>query len=70
MKKQIKNVALVVALVASLSSCKKTYECHCDKVGGGDEHFDFKEKEKSDAETKCKAKQTENTTKYTKCMLE
>ena len=69
MKKQIKIAAVAAAVVLSLSSGKKTYECHCDKVGGGDEHFDIKAKE-ADAETECKAKQTASPTVYSKCMLE
>ena len=69
MKNQIKIAALAAAVVLSFSSCKKTYECHCDKVGGGDEHFDIKGKE-ADAEADCKAKQTASPTVYSKCMLE
>lgn len=69
MKKTLKTLALVVAITASLASCKKTYECHCDKIGGGDEHFDIKAKQ-DQAEADCKAKQTASPTVYSKCMLE
>lgn len=69
MKNLLKIAGIVAAVVLSFSSCKKTYECHCDKIGGGDDHFEFKEKE-ADAESKCKAKQTASPTVYSKCMLE
>ena len=67
MKKQIKIAVITAAVVLSLSACKKTYECHCDKVG--DEHFDIKAKE-ADASSECKAKQTAAPTVYSKCELE
>jgi hypothetical protein len=69
MKKTIKTLALVVAITASLASCKKTYECHCDKIGGGDEHFDIKAKE-DQAKADCEAKKTASPTVYSKCELE
>lgn len=69
MKNKIKIAALAVAVVLSFSSCKKTYECHCDKVGGGDVHFEIKAK-KSDAEAQCKAIHTSSSTQYNKCEIE
>jgi hypothetical protein len=69
MKKTIKIAALMALVVSLNTSCKKTYECHCDKTAGGDEHFDIKAKNKGDAESECKQKAT-NSTVYSKCELE
>lgn len=69
MKTTIKKLALLVLVVTMSTACKKTYECHCDKFGGGDEHFDIKSKNKGDAESECKQKAT-NSTVYSKCELE
>lgn len=69
MKKTIKTLVVIFAVTASLTSCKKTYVCHCDKIGGGDEHFDIKAKQ-DQAEADCKAKQTGSPTIYSKCELE
>lgn len=68
MKKTIKTLALMALVVAMNTACKKTYECHCDKIAGGDEHFDIKAK-KEDAESECK-KKAEGSTVYSKCMIE
>lgn len=55
-------------LALSNASCKKTYECHCDKKAGGAEHFEIKNT-KSKAETECKDKAA-GTTVYSECKLE
>lgn len=69
MKKQISTLVLALVISGAMVSCKKTYECHCDKVGGGDEHFDIKAK-KDDAESQCKAKFESNKTLYKDCHLD
>jgi hypothetical protein len=68
MKKNIITISLMGFLALSLASCKKTYECHCDKTAGGDEHFDIKGKQ-ADAESECK-KKAEGSTVYSSCKLE
>jgi len=68
MKKNIIAIAIISLLAVSVSSCKKTYECHCDKVGGGDEHFDIKNTE-SKADEECHAK-AEGSTVYEDCHIE
>lgn len=68
MKKNIILFVFTSLLAVSITSCKKTYECHCDKVGGGDEHFDIKNT-KAKAETECKNKASGSTV-YSSCELE
>lgn len=68
MKKTSKIVALLGLVVFLNTSCKKTYECHCDKAAGGDEHFEIKGKE-ADAKTECENK-AKGSTVYTKCVIE
>lgn len=68
MKKTVKTIALLALVVSMSTACKKTYECHCDKKAGGDEHFDIKGK-KEDAESECK-KKAEGSAVYSKCKLE
>jgi len=68
MKKNIITISLMGFLALSLASCKKTYECHCEKKTGGDEHFDIKNtKEKADSECHDKA---EGSAVYSECHLE
>jgi len=69
MKKLLLTVALLAFMAPAFTSCKKTYECHCDKTAGGDEHFDIKTKKKADAESECK-KKAEGSSVYSKCKLE
>ncbi len=69
MKKQILTIGMAAILAVTAASCKKTYECHCDKVGGGDEHFDIKAKNKGQAESECTKKASGSST-YSKCKLE
>ncbi len=61
-------MVLSIAAIIGLSSCKKTYECHCDTKAGGEEHFDVKNT-KSKAESECKAK-GENSSVYSSCEIE
>lgn len=68
MKKTIVNLALIAIVTITTASCKKEYECHCDKVGGGDEHMDIKAKKEADAKSECEAKAPSST--YSKCHLE
>jgi len=68
MKKNIITISLMGFLALTIVSCKKTYECHCDKRAGGDEHFEIKNT-KSNAETECKDKAATNAT-YSECKLE
>ncbi|MFO0357675.1 MAG: hypothetical protein ACK50A_12055 [Sphingobacteriaceae bacterium] len=68
MKRTIKTVALMALVVSMNTACKKTYECHCDKFAGGDEHFDIKAKE-DDAKVECENK-AKGSTVYSKCEIE
>lgn len=53
--------------IAVLSSCKKTYECHCEGPGGAHEHFDIKAKNKSAADAECDKKEGGS---FTSCEIE
>ncbi len=70
-KRTIKALILGIALLGisqtGLTSCKKIYDCHCVLVAGGEEETEIKAKNKSDAETDCKAK---NSTVYKDCHLD
>lgn len=66
----ILGITLLGFAQMGLTSCKKTYDCHCVKKAGGDEESEIKTKSKSDAETECKAKQTNNSSTYSECHLD
>lgn len=68
MKKNVIQLSLIGFLAFSLASCKKTYECHCDKKAGGEEHVEVKAK-KSDAEHECH-ELAEGSAVYSDCHLE
>ena len=57
-----------IGLAFLSQSCKKDYECHCEKRAGGADHIMLKAK-KADAESECK-KLAENTTVYSSCVIE
>jgi hypothetical protein len=68
MKKNAIQIALIGLLAFTISSCEKTYECHCVKKAGGETHEDVKAK-KADADAECK-KLAEGSTVYSECHLE
>jgi len=68
MKTKLILSTAVFALAFLLQSCKKDYECHCEKKAGGDDHIDIKAK-KSDAEGECK-KLAEGNAAYSSCKVE
>jgi hypothetical protein len=68
MKKNLINLSVIGLLLFTVSSCKKTYECHCEKKAGGADHIDIKNT-KSKAESECKAK-AEGSAVYSTCKLE
>ncbi len=68
MKKNLITIVMTGFMALSLASCKKNYECHCDKKGGGEEHFDIKDT-KSKAETTCQD-MGENSAVFSSCNLE
>jgi hypothetical protein len=68
MKKNVMQLSLIAFFAISLSSCKKTYECHCVKKGGGEDHVEVKAT-KSDAEHECH-ELAEGSTVYSDCHLE
>lgn len=69
MKNLFLGLALMALLGTSLSSCTKTYHCHCTKVGGGEEEFEIKAKNKADAKSDCEGKAPTGSTLYTDCHL-
>ncbi len=62
----LSSAVLVLALLNQ--SCKKDYECHCEKKAGGETHIDVKAK-KSDADAECN-KLAEGSSEYSKCEVE
>lgn len=68
MKTKLIAISLIGFLTLSLASCKKTYECHCDKKAGGEEHIEIKAK-KSDADHECH-ELAEGSTVYSDCHVE
>lgn len=67
MKTFFKTTTLTFMTIALLTSCEKTYECHCEKKTGGDEHIEVKAKKK-DADSKCH-ELSENNTAYSECHI-
>lgn len=68
MKTKLITAAVLLSFAFVGQSCKKDYECHCDKKAGGADHIDINAK-KADAESAC-TKLAEGTTVYSKCELE
>lgn len=68
MKQNVIKLTLICFLAASVASCEKTYECHCDKKTGGEEHIEIKAK-KSDAGHECH-ELAEGSNVYSDCHLE
>lgn len=68
--KKLLGAALIVCIALSFGACKKTYDCHCVKTAGGDEETEIKAKSKSDAESECTAKKTNNSSTYKECHLD
>lgn len=68
MKKNILPISLFCGLALLAVSCKKTYECHCEKKSGGETHVEVKAK-KSDAEHECH-ELAEDNSEYSDCHLE
>jgi len=68
MKTKLILSTALIALAFLSQSCKKDYECHCEKKAGGEEHIDIKSK-KSDADGECK-KLAEGSTVYSSCKVE
>ncbi|MBK9284773.1 MAG: hypothetical protein IPM51_10735 [Sphingobacteriaceae bacterium] len=62
------KISLILFLIASFTSCEKEYTCHCEKIGGGDEHFTVKAKKK-DASKACEDLQKAAPTLYSSCSL-
>lgn len=66
--KKITFVLFLFAFTAMVfSSCKKTYECHCEGPNGAHEHFDIKAKNKSAAKSECDKKEGGS---FTSCEIE
>lgn len=57
-----------IALALFSQSCKKDYECHCEKKSGGADHIVIKAK-KADAEADCKSR-GETNANYSSCVIE
>lgn len=68
MKKNVIKLSLITFLALSFASFKKTYECHCEKIAGGEEHVEVKAK-KADADHECH-ELAEGSTVYSECHLE
>ena len=58
---------IVVTATFFLTSCTKTYSCHCDTPTGGDEHIEINAKKQATAKSECEAKAP--SASYTKCSL-
>ncbi len=67
MKTTIIKMAVFAFITISVTSCKKTYECHCTKKIGGDEHIEVTAK-KSDADNACH-ELAEGSAVYSECHL-
>lgn len=70
-RSKVSTLILILAILGltqtGLTSCKKTYDCHCHLVAGGEEETEIKAKKESDAKSDCEAK---NGSVYKDCHLD